>query len=120
MLEFELNKDSGVLVLKPHGPLNACDFDAVTEQVDAYIKDNGNLHGVMVYAKTFPGWEDFSGLISHLRFVRNHHKYINKLATVSDSKVLAIMPKLAGHFIGAEARHFDRADLYAAEIWLAD
>ena len=120
MLEFELSKDSGVLVLKPHGPLNADDFDAVTEQVDAYIKDNGNLHGVMIYAKTFPGWEDFSGLISHLRFVRNHHKHINKLATVSDSKVLTIMPKLAGHFIGAEARHFDSADLYAAEIWLAD
>ena len=120
MLEFELNKDSGVLVLKPHGPLNADDFDAVTEQVDAYIKDKGNLRGVMIYAKTFPGWEDFSSLISHLKFVRNHHKYVNKLATVSDSKVLAIMPKLAGHFIGAEARHVDRSEFEAAEAGLAD
>ena len=120
MLEFELNKDSGVLVLKPHGPLNADDFDAVTEEVDAYIEVNAGLNGVMIYAKTFPGWEDFAGLLSHLKFVRDHHTHIRKLATVSDSKVLTIMPKIARHFIGAEARHFDSADLYAAEVWLAD
>jgi hypothetical protein len=30
------------------------------------------------------------------------------------------MPKIAAHFISAEARHFDSADLYAAEAWLAE
>jgi hypothetical protein len=30
------------------------------------------------------------------------------------------MPKIAEHFISAEARHFDSADLYAAEVWLAE
>jgi hypothetical protein len=120
MLEFELNKDSGVLVLKPHGPLNANDFAAVTEAIDSYLGDTGSLGGVMIYAKSFPGWEDFGGLISHLKFVRDNHKHIKKLATVSDSKVLTVMPKIAEHFIDAEARHFDSADLYAAEIWLAE
>ena len=120
MLEFELNKDSGVLVLKPHGPLGADDFTAVTQTVDDYVKNSGNLSGVMIYAKSFPGWEDFGGLMSHLKFVRDHHKNIKKLATVSDSKVLTVMPKIAEHFIGAEARHFDSADLYAAELWLAE
>jgi hypothetical protein len=120
MLEFELNEDSGVLVLKPHGPLNADDFAAVAETVDAYIGSAGHLNGVMIYAKTFPGWEDFGSLMSHLKFVRDHHKHIKKLATVSDSAVLTIMPKIAAHFISADARHFDSADLYAAETWLAE
>jgi len=120
MLEFDLNKDSGILVLKPHGPLAAEDFAAVTAAVDSFIGDIGQLNGVMIYAKDFPGWEDFAGLASHLKFVREHHKHIKKLATVSDSTVLTIMPKIAGHFINAEARHFDAADLYAAEIWLAE
>ena len=120
MLEFELNEDSGVLVLKPRGPLTAQDFTAVAAEVDTYIENTGDLNGVMIYAKAFPGWEDFGGLMSHLKFVRDHHKHIKKLAMVSNSKVLAIMPKIAAHFIGAETRHFDSADLYAAEIWLAE
>ena len=120
MLEFELSKDSGVLVLKPHGPLKADDFAAVAAAVDEYIRNTGDLNGVMIYAKSFPGWEDFGGLMSHLKFVRDHHKHIKKLATVSDSKVLTIMPKIADHFISADARHFDSADLYAAETWLAE
>jgi hypothetical protein len=120
MLEFELNKESGVLVLKPRGPLSADDFATVTETTDAYIEKTGHLNGVMIYAKSFPGWEDFGGLMSHLKFVRDHHKKIKKLATVSDSRVLTIMPKIAEHFISAEARHFDSADLYAAEVWLAE
>jgi len=120
MLEFELNKESGVLVLKPHGPLSADDFAAVTETTDAYIGKTGSLNGVMIYAKSFPGWEDFGGLMSHLKFVRDHQKHIKKLATVSDSRALTIMPKIAEHFISAEARHFDSADLYAAEVWLAE
>jgi hypothetical protein len=120
MLEFDLNKESGVLVLKPHGPLSADDFAAVTEVTNAYIEKTGHLNGVMIYAKSFPGWEDFGGLMSHLKFVRDHQKHIKKLATVSDSRVLTIMPKIAEHFINAEARHFDSADLYAAEVWLAE
>ena len=120
MLEFELNKDSGVLVLKPHGPLGADDFTAVTETIDVYIENTGKLNGVMIYAKSFPGWEDFGGLMSHLKFVRDHQNKIKKLATVSDSAALTIMPKIAEHFISAEARHFDSADLYNAEVWLAE
>lgn len=120
MLEFELNKDSGILVLKPHGPLRTDDFTAVRETTDTYIENTGNLNGVMIYAKAFPGWEDFGALMSHLKFVRDHHKKIKKLATVSDSKVLTIVPKIAEHFSSAEARHFDSGDLYAAEVWLAE
>jgi len=120
MLEFELNKDSGILVLKPHGPLSAADFEAVTATTNTYIKETGDLTGVMIYAKSFPGWEDFGGLMSHLKFVRDHHQHIKKLATVSDSTVLTIMPRIAEHFINAETRHFSSSDLYAAEVWLAE
>ena len=36
MLEFELYTDKGILILKPHGPLCADDFAAVTNEVDPY------------------------------------------------------------------------------------
>ena len=120
MLEFELNKESGVLVLKPHGPLSSDDFPPITDAVDAYLGKADKLNGVMIYAKEFPGWEDFGGLVSHLQFVRDHHANIRKLATVSDSTVLTIMPKVVKHFVSAETRHFDSGDLYAAEVWLAE
>jgi len=118
MLEFELYKDKGVLVIKPHGPLCVDDFTAVTNEVDPYIEAARDLQGVMIDAESLPGWEDFASLTAHLKFVRDHHKHIRKLAIVSDSKVLTVMPKIAGHFVSAEVRHFDSGDRDAAEAWL--
>src|SRR6185295_2313710 len=70
MLSHDLRRDDGILVLKPDGPLEAADFETLAAHVDAYLEQNGTLHGVMVQAKSFPGWKDFSALLAHLKFVK--------------------------------------------------
>lgn len=42
----------------------------------------------MIQAGSFPGWESFAALVSHMRFVRDHHRSIGKVAAVSDSIIL--------------------------------
>ncbi len=49
----------------------------------------------MICAKTFPGWESFGALVSHLRFVKIHHRKIARIAAVTDSELLKIMPHIA-------------------------
>jgi hypothetical protein len=73
----------------------------------------------MIDAATFPGWEDFAALLSHLRFVRDHHRRIRRIAVVSDSALLSVAPKLVGHFVSAQLRTFEAADRSAALSWLA-
>jgi hypothetical protein len=118
MLRHELLRDRGILILHPEGPLRAEDFTALAGDVDPYIEEHGALKGLMIEAPSFPGWENFAGLVSHLRFVRDHHRLIRRIAVVSDSTLLAFAPKLANHFVSAEVRPFAGTDRAAALAWI--
>jgi hypothetical protein len=110
MIKSELLRDKGVLIVSPLDPLAASDFEALTAEIDPYIEQNGRLHGLMIYTRLFPGWENFAALLSHLKFVRGHHSKIEKVAAVTDSGFIAVMPSVARHFVRAELRHFDYDD----------
>ena len=118
MIHHELLRERGVLTLKPEGALRADDFVALADVVDPYIEQHGALNGLMIEARSFPGWEDFGALLSHLRFVRDHHRRIRRVALVSDNTLLTAAPKIASYFVSAELRTFDAAGRAAALAWL--
>ena len=105
-------------MVRPQGPIRVGDFEAVAKVVDPYIEQAGGLRGIMVEASSFPGWDSFAALVSHLRFVRDHHRLVAKIAAVSDSAILSIAPHIAKHFVKAEFRHFDANEREAALAWL--
>jgi hypothetical protein len=118
MLNYELNRAEGILFVNPTGPLEAADFEKLIQEVDPYIEEEGELNGLMVYAESFPGWDNFAAFLSHIKFVKNHHQKIKKIAAVTGGGFLSIMPQVANHFVHAEIRHFDYADKDAALTWL--
>ena len=120
MLDHEFRRDEGLLVIRPRGPLQAYDFTALATVVDPYIEAHGMLRGIMLEASSFPGWDSFAALVSHLRFVRDHHRLVLKIAAVSDSPVVSIAPQLASHFVKAEIRHFPLKDRDAPLAWLRE
>jgi len=109
VIQHELLRDRGILILKPEGPLRAEDFAALAGVVDPYIEQHGELKGLMIDAPSFPGWENF---------VRDHHRQIRRIAVVSDSAFLAVAPKIASHFVSAEVRAFNAADRAPALAWI--
>ena len=118
MLNYDLQQDNEILVLTPEGALEAADFTALASRVDAYLGRDGVLRGVLIHAKSFPGWKDFGALLAHLKFIKEHHQRIGKVAVVADGAFATIMPRIGGHFIHAEVRHFDLAHENAAWNWL--
>ena len=78
MVNYELLRDEGILIIRPEGSLEASDFQKIAQDVDPYIEANGKLRGVMIDAESFPGWKDFAALVAHLKFVREHHRGIGK------------------------------------------
>jgi hypothetical protein len=120
MISHELLAEVGILMVTPEGPLEAADFDALAKEVDPYLEQQGELNGLLIQAEAFAGWSDFAGLISHLRFVREHHQRIKRVAVVSDSRFLAIAPRLAQHFVAAELRHFEIRERSEALGWLQE
>jgi len=119
MLRHELLLDYGVLVVEPVGPLQSADFESLAKIVDPYIEAHGALKGLMIAAPHFPGWASFGALLSHVRFVKNHHRKIARIAAVTDSGFLSILPRVANHFVDAEVRHFADGDRKAALSWLS-
>jgi hypothetical protein len=118
VISHELLRDEGILILTPVGPLESDDFANLARVVDAYILEAGALTGLMIYAESFPGWEDFGALISHFKFVKNNQGDVGKVAAVTDSQFIAIMPKIIDHFVSADVRHFDFGDREKALNWL--
>ena len=110
MLAHQLDRATGILTLAPSGPLHAGDFVAVAAEVDPWIADHGELRGVLVHAKAFPG---------HVGFVRTHVGKVRRVAICSDSALLTIAPQFAKLFVHAEVRHFAYAEVDAAAAWLA-
>jgi hypothetical protein len=118
MIDAELFRDEGVLTVFPVGELSARDFAQLAALVDPYVETDGRLNGLMVIAEHFPGWADFAALAAHIRFVRDHHREIRRVAVVTDSTVLELLPALARHFVQAEIRQFPFDQRDAAFAWL--
>jgi hypothetical protein len=117
-LTYQMLPSRGVLVVEPHGPLRTEDFDALEAAADSWIESgDGSLRGIVVHARRFPGWENLGTLLRHLRFVRDHHRKIRRVAVAVDGALAQIAPALADHFVHAELKQFSADDLEPAIAW---
>ena len=118
MIKFELLRDIGVLVLEPNNALSTEDFQEISRVIDPYIREKGNLTGLLIEAASFPGWDSFGALIEHLKFVYGHHRNIDRVAAVTDGAFLKIAPAIAQHFAHPEIRVFASGERAKALEWL--
>jgi hypothetical protein len=118
MLQIKFDRDAGIVTVTPSVPLNENDFSVLASEVDPYIEKEGKLNGLIIEVESFPGWENFAGLISHLKFIREHHKKIEKVAAVSDGKIVSIMPQIVDHFVNAKVKYFPYENLDEAILWM--
>jgi hypothetical protein len=118
MIQIKLNEDTGIVTVTPSAPLNEQDFTLLANEVDPYIEKEGKLNGLIIKIESFPRWKDFAGLISHLKFIRGHHKKIKKVAAVTDSQIISIMPKIVDHFVNAKVKYFPYDSLDEAILWV--
>ncbi|MFO1142190.1 MAG: STAS/SEC14 domain-containing protein [Amaricoccus sp.] len=120
MLEITDDNAHNCLVLEPSGSLSEGDFQRLTERFNAVVHATDRIPNLVVHAESFPGWTDFGAMLSHLRFIRDHHRLIRKIALVSDARILDFAPKVANTFVAARIRHFPAKSLDDALAWVAE
>ncbi|MFG2859225.1 STAS/SEC14 domain-containing protein [Streptomyces sioyaensis] len=118
-ISHRLVPETQVLVAEIQQPLRAQDFDALTLTVDSSLEAHEELTGVVFHAREFPGWENAGSLLRHVRFVRDHHRKVRRVALAADSKLAGLVPHLANHFVRAEVRRFGYDELDDAVAWSA-
>jgi len=116
-LKHTLDEEKGVLVVDISAPLSSDNFFLMNHIVDGWIEKEGELKGMVIHVKEFPGWKNLGSLISHIQFVKNHHRKVRKIAFCSDSNLLELLPQMASHFVEAELKHFSYDQLEESECW---
>jgi hypothetical protein len=120
MLRINLDKQTKVVELEPISALSQQDFQSVATIVDPFIDEFEKLNGIIIYTKSFPGWDSFSTLMKHLQFVSDYHKKISSVAFVIDSILGDLAEKIATHFVSATVKHFNFKDLDNAKKWIIE
>jgi len=118
MLTVNLNEKESIAILEPNGALSEDDFHLATKIIDPFIEKNGKLKGIIIHVESFPGWDTFSALITHLKFVNEHHKKISHVAFVTNSIVGKFAEHIAKHFVNAEVHSFSFNKLEDAKQWI--
>lgn len=117
-VSYRMLPDRGVLVIEPHGPLGAHDFDVLSAEADAWIESgDAPLTGIVIHARHFPGWENLGSVLRHIRFVRDHHRKIARVALSTDAAMAGIAAGLVDHFVEAKTKRYDYEDLGCAITW---
>ena len=120
MIDFDLDTAHSILLVRPESSLQEADFTALAKAVDPQIQETGDLAGLIINARKFPGWDSFGAMVKHFRFVKDHQKHIKKVALVTDSHVGDVAEHLAAHFVSAQVRHFPGEQLDQARQWITD
>ena len=120
MLTLSLNETDGIALLEPNGELTEDDFKSAAKLLDPYIEQEGGLNGLIIHTPEFPGWDSFAAMVTHLKFVRDHHKKIKRLAIVTDSPLGEFAEHIASHFVSAEIKHFAYDEMDQAKDWLTN
>jgi hypothetical protein len=119
-LSYRLLPDRGVIIVELHGRLRAEDFDALEAAADEWVESApGSIRGIVVHAPQFPGWENLGSLLRHLRFVRDQHRRIRRVALAVDGAAARLAPAVVEHFVLAEIKQFSAHDLEPAIVWAA-
>jgi hypothetical protein len=118
MIDHSFDAANSILHLRPKDALTKEDFAQIAKTVDPHIEKKGALAGIIIEFSAFPGWDSLGAMVAHLRFVRDHHKRVKKIAVVTDAKLGAIAEKLASHFVAATIKHFPAGQADAARRWI--
>ncbi len=118
MLNVKLDEASAIVILELNGELTSDDFKRACEIIDPYLLKHDCLQGIIIHVESFPGWDSFSAFISHLNFVKEHHKRVARIALATDSFAANVAESLVSHFVSADIKSFAFNEFEEAKKWV--
>ena len=107
-----------IATLEPGGRLTEEDFADAAAAIDPVIEEEGDLAGILIASRSIPGWTSLGSFMAHLRFAKDHHRHVKRIAVCSDSSAAQHLPSLGSHFVSAEMKSFEFEDREDAMEWL--
>jgi len=118
MITYRILEGEGIVVIEPSGPITRSDLEALTRDVDNYVRQKGMIRGMIIHTRSFPRWHDPGAFLKDMKFVFAHQRKIQRVASVTDSKLLFIVHSIARHLFSPQIRHFSYGEMEAALTWI--
>lgn len=120
MITYKILEQEGIVIIEPTSPLKQSDFEALTKDVDDYIKQKGMIRGIIIYTESFPRWDNPGAFIKDMKFVIEHQRKIKRVASVTNSKLFRIVHRMARHLLFPKIKHFYYGDIEEAKKWILE
>jgi len=120
MITYRILKEEGIVIIEPSGLITRSDLEPLTRDVDNYVRQKGMLRGMIIHTRSFPRWHDPGAFLKDMKFVFAHQRKIQRVASVTDSKLLMMVHNTARHVLFPEIRHFSYGDIEAAIKWIRE
>ena len=114
-----LDESTGVVTAEVTEALRVEDFETLAATVDPWMREHGQLPGLVLHLRRVPGWTSIGSLVRHVRFVLGHQGKVGRLALVTDVPVADTIAAVAGHVVHPQIRAFGYTDQVAAQAWAA-
>jgi hypothetical protein len=118
MITYQILEGENIVIIEPKDRLSEADFRELARDVDLHLARTETLEGILIHTPAFPGWDSIGTMITHLRFVRDHHRLVKKVAIASDNSLANLIPNLANHFVDAKVKSFAFDERDEALAWL--
>ena len=115
MLKVHADAKTGYLELTVDGAIKKADFEAVIAAVDELIKSNKTVNVVEVVGEI--GWVDVEIWWKDILFQLTHHKWLGRVAVVSDKGWVGPLTRFFAPLYPAEIRVFGLKQLDDARHW---
>jgi hypothetical protein len=120
MLTYTILRDEGIVIIELSAPIRQPELAALTRDVDSLIGQKGVIRGFIIHTRSFPRWHDFGAFLNDMNFVFAHQRKIQRVASVTDSKLLMIVHRIMRYVVSPEIRHFSYGDRDAALQWMRE
>jgi hypothetical protein len=120
MIIYRILEEEGIVIIEPSGPITRSDLEALTRDVDNYVRQKGMIRGMIIHTRSFPRWHDPGAFLKDMKFVFAHQRKIQRVASVTDSKLLFIVHSIARHVFSPQIRHFSYGEMEAALTWIRE
>jgi hypothetical protein len=105
------------LKVVPTGRLTEDDFDQLAARVDPMIRQSGQIR-LLIDASEFAGWVNFRAFRTHMRFIGDHQRQVERLAAIVAHRWQHRLVSVVGVFVHPEVRAFDTSHGCDAVRWI--
>jgi SpoIIAA-like len=117
MITIEKHERHNIFVLTPPKSITSDDIAELNRQMNDYVNAHDKVPNLVLRADQVPAWKNFEALADHIKFVKNHHRLVKKVAIVSDDRLIWLVRPVVDAFTGAKVRRFSADAFDKAYAW---